>query len=130
MFNDEFGFDDPPGTLCEFAVRVDLKATDHEAIYSDNSGVVRIVDRISQVTTFTNTSTSTSVTRIGQYNVTSYPPGGSVTTGLFGRTLSENGSVLFTDAGRVVYNESFDIVFFTPHAGAARFSNLLCTALS
>jgi hypothetical protein len=128
--NDEFGFQDPAGTLCPFAVDLYLTSTTHEAEYSDSGTLLRIVDHIKQVTTLTNVDTSKSVSRIGTYTVTSYPGASSVTRGSFGRTFDEDGNLLFTDSGRVVYNENFDQVFVTPHTEGERVSQLLCAALS
>lgn len=129
-FHDEFGFQDPAGTLCPFAVDLSLVSTSHETDYSDNGTLIRIVDRESQVTTFTNVDTSKTVTRKGVYIVSSYPDAGSVTRGLFGQVFDADGNLLFTDAGRIVYNASLDVATFTPHAGADRFQELLCAALS
>lgn len=129
-FHDEFGFQDPAGTLCPFAVDLSIVSTFHEIDYSDNGTLIRIVDRVSQVTTFTNVDTSKAVTRNGVYIVTSYPDAGSATRGLFGQVFDADGNLLFTDAGRIVYNASLDVATFTPHAGADRFQELLCAALS
>ena len=127
-FSDSFSFTSTG--LCAFSVRLNITSTIKAAtFYDDNGAVVRDISHVRQKTLFTNVRTGTHVKRIGVYTVTSLPNGSTV-SGLGGRVLDADGDLLFTDAGRLVYNRSFDLVKFTPHVDAERFDSLLCAALS
>jgi hypothetical protein len=132
-FHDEFdfAFTDPAGTLCSFRVHLDIHIVDDSVTFVDESGsVIRIVDHVRSRITFTRVATGTSVVAIGSYAVISYPDAGSVRQGLPDRVVDANGHTLFTTAGLVRLDETFDEVFFTPHASSPSFEANLCAALN
>jgi hypothetical protein len=114
--------------LCGFAVRVSLHSTDIEITRFDGENFT-VIDQVSQTTRFTNVVTGTYVTRVGHYTVISTPES-STTSGSHGRVLDADGNLLFTDSGHLVYDQSLDLVKFTPHIAEDRFDQLLCDALS
>ena len=114
--------------LCDFPVRVSLHSTDMEITRFDGENFT-FIDQIAQTTRFTNVATGAYVTRLGHYTVISTPES-STTSGSHGRVLDAQGNLLFTDSGHLVFDQSLDLVMFTPHIGEDRFDRLLCDALS
>jgi hypothetical protein len=116
-------FTDLPGDFCDVGVGIDLTVTSHVTTFSngnyENHGTLKV--------TYTNLGTLQALTGTAVVNGHG-SSSGEADSGLELKLRDANGKVVSVNAGRVVYDSSFQVVSFTPNS-APDVEAVVCPAL-
>jgi hypothetical protein len=100
------------GTFCDFNLGIDVTITSDVTTFSDGSGIGHDKGQV----TYTNLVTGAVVTGTEVVEGHFAADGTETDTGQLLKLRDANGKVVSVNAGKLVFNSSFQVVGFTPNA--------------